>query len=387
MMKQKPILCPYPWIEHFVGVDNRVSVCCNSLKHSDERWRSVKITDGIDSDMHNLCRTELMAGKWPLSCMVCKQYEDSGLDSSRIRALRTWNDVDYSHPKIRFADIKFNNVCNLACRMCRPQSSSLIYDEFKDKPEDERPTFVKLKQVDYQEEIKLEYCKKIIKNGLEKFKTTGGEPFAQIYFIKLLDWCIEYGYNQNLELRITTNATKISKPILHKMLQFKKVEIVISCDGTDSTYEYIRYPGTWDTFVESVDQLIEYSKIYSNIKILSLHCVLQVYNIFNIKDLYNFCEDRGLEIDVNLFINPKSHELNILYISEELKEEAYNDFVSQTNINFNPDIEKTMLAAIETEDDIDKLKILKRTTLALDKHRNQSYTVLDPRIVKYIESI
>ena len=60
-------------------------------------------------------------------CDLCYQQEDMGLCSGRMAGVPVRADSDFPAQ----IDIKFNNLCNLACKMCDPVSSSKLATEWK----------------------------------------------------------------------------------------------------------------------------------------------------------------------------------------------------------------------------------------------------------------
>lgn len=377
----KNTVCPYLWNHQFFSIRNTGAPCCRSYKQDDPRWNDIKLEDGINSYLHKEAREQMRQGQWPDICGVCRRLEEDGSKSGRQIALEQYPDIDYSSEpdKIVFADLKFNNTCNLKCRMCDDAASSSIYDEFKDIPAEEHPKFFRLNIpiADYQDEFKLEYIKDLIKNGLELFKITGGEPFAQIYFIRLIDWCIEHGYNKDLEIHITTNGTKFNKSLLEKLRSFKRIYTIISMDGVGPVYEYIRYPSTWDKFTYSLYKFKDYTEKYPDVfekPIIS--AVLQAYNLFNIADIYNFCEDIGFACNIDPGLKPSYSEFNTEHLPLWLKQKAIDEFITKAYTSFHKH-SKAQTVLTRLKKNLEKpqyYQTLKQTTLNLDKHRDQCYT-------------
>ena len=95
---------------------------------------------------------------------------------------------------IKYLDIAFSNKCNLACRMCKPSDSSLLNDLYEG--ETHLPEWVDTDWPASQQkpDKKVIYVKKLITEGLELLKVTGGEPFACKYFMSVIEWAIKKDY-------------------------------------------------------------------------------------------------------------------------------------------------------------------------------------------------
>lgn len=386
-------VCPYLWNHQFFSIRDTGAPCCRSYKEDDRRWDHVKLEEGLNSDLHKEARQKMRRGEWPAICGVCKRQEDEGTKSGRQIAIELYPDIDYdSEPKhIVFADLKFNNICNLKCRMCDHVASSSIYEEFKNRPVSEHPKFFKLKPTTvYDDEFKFNHIKRLIEDGLETFKITGGEPFAQKYFIKLVDWCIENGYNENLNIHITTNGTKFNKKLLNKLATFKKIRTIISMDGVGPVYEYIRYPSTWNLLTASLNEFKEYVIKYPAVfEVPAISAVLQTYNIFNIAQICNFCHDMGFYCNIDMNLKPSYSELNSEHLPLWLKNLAKHEFLENIYpVLKNDKNAKNFLRRLDQDKEQSKyFSILKETTENLDRHRGQSFEEsLHAEMVKFLIS-
>ena len=370
-------VCPLLWNHSFISTTNEIAPCCRARNEdvSDE-WKQAQITDGITSKAHIKSREQMRNGEWPRACTVCKISESKFGKSPRL-SLVNEHDIDYSkEPQpndIRSIDVKFNNTCNLECVMCNASSSSSIAS-FVEKHIDLAPPSMKRNlENDWQEQEKLDWCKTIIAHKrLETFKTTGGEPFAQKHFWALIDWCIEQRHTY-FEIKITTNGTKFNKRFLEKLSKFKSVHICISCDGTDSVYEYIRHKGKWDSFVNNVKLFTDYVKLHPNtFQKPNLHCVLQAYNCHNITELYNFAELYNFNFTIDCFIHPK----NSVFALDSVPLRIRKKLVKKLQYTEHEYLKKYVYMMQNYRHDKFKTKKLFTQTINLDKARNTNYKCL-----------
>lgn len=372
------------------------SPCCHVKYYKEYGSWSKQVWGIFDPDLdihtqhHKEAREQMRQGKRYTLCEVCYRREDVGLRSQRAEYLEqaeneNWN-IDYnSEPThVRSMDIKFDSTCNLGCRMCDPSSSSFLNNDLKKIPQEDRfnKEEVIYETPNHSADNKLKMSKRLIASGLTEFKTTGGEPFLQRHFIDLVDWCIENNYNQNLELKFTTNLIKLNEKLMQKLLTFKQVDVTISCDGVGSVYEYIRYPGRWQEFTEAYKILQTYKQKHINFQIST---VLQIHNLFDLQNLQTFFgKDTTLGIDWDL--NPDGSEISIDHLPVEVLQSALDlqsDFfekVSSLKIYIQNLIK-------QNNPDYDKIKQFCRKTVILDKHRKQIYAQsLHPVIVDLINT-
>lgn len=384
-MKDNGAICPLLWTHHCVVVSNDVTPCCRvdhqKAKQDGSYWKDTKISEGIFSENHKKVRQDMREGIRNKICSVCYDLEERGVVSGRLSALKNCKkDINYNNEPthVDTIDIKFNNLCNLACRMCNPGSSSLVNKLTKEIGKDN--AFSNYKYKDFPENYfleneKLDIIKHHIQNGATEFKTTGGEPFYQPHFRELIDWCIENNYHKNLNLKITSNLIAPSSELIDKMSLFNSCEIFISMDGYGKVYEYIRYPANWEKLVKNIKRI----KDNTNIKI-QFNCVLQIYNLFNLVDLKNFADQFNTYLSVDVWLKPMDkNELCVRWLPHHLVNEAIQEIDIPTVNRYLQSIDTT------AEGNVQMLKEFVRKTIIYDKQRNQDYRVLDPRIVALID--
>ena len=115
---------------------------------------------------------------------------------------------------------------------------------------------------------------------IEEITFVGGEPTLHEDMYNLLDKLVEKGYSKNIRLKITSNLTNIQQRLIESFNSFKSVVINGSIDGVDKFNDYIRHPSDWQTINKNIDKLL----LIDDLK-LNLTPVIQIYNIFNLKDL------------------------------------------------------------------------------------------------------
>lgn len=383
--------CPLPYVHQLVNINGSVRPCCMARIDNDkelQEWNQVDFKDGLVTLKHIATRKTMNEGKWPKCCKICRTQEKQGVKSFRKVALENYGDYNRHSLDVQYLDIKFTNTCNLACRMCKPSDSSKLEKLYKEH----KPAFIGQGIVlpTYDPEEKVAYTKKLIKNGLKVLKVTGGEPLACKYFMEVVDWCVKEDYAKNLIIGFTTNATTINKKLLSKLENFKQVKIVISIDGTDKIYEYIRQGASWEQTKVNIKLLATYA---SDKFIIQASCVLQFYNMCNIETLYDFIAENNIPFKIDTDIKPTGSELdvrnadsNCLAILERtgqrllVKEyEVYNDDAKENA--------KKILNIIQQKFEPRPQELL-NTTIMQDKLMNKKYKdYLHTEQVKFLESL
>jgi MoaA/NifB/PqqE/SkfB family radical SAM enzyme len=387
-----------------VETTGTVKPCCMSVFPDDEtkqEWKEIFWKRGIRTEVHEKARQQMIAGEWPSICTVCKDAEELGIKSHRQTALEKYKMPD--EPRLKYLDIKFSNTCNLACRMCKPSDSSIIAEVIASSAKEDIPKFIKddywiPKDYKFQSEDKVEYTKIRIADGLEILKVTGGEPLACKYFMQVIDWAVEEGFAKNLEINFTTNLTKINKPFLEKLKKFKKVRIIISADGTNKIYNYIRQGSSWNKFKQNFELLSTYINEDFEAQVA---CVLQFYNILDFKNLVDYADQYGVIVSFDYMLRPANSELYYTVINEKiktraleiLKEYEQNYLAGRYTNHFSNNITneeniKKLKYSLEQPINEDMKEHLLNTVSKQDKFYNKSYReYLHPLQIEFLDNI
>lgn len=258
-MNKKEVLCPLPFVHPFFDVRGYYSACCNGeIRHKEHVSQMTAEEWFYSAEMEKL-RQDMIDGVRNPMCDHCWKKDDLGLASPRLNHINfwSWKDVDYDNPKPQYFDLKPSNHCNLACIFCTGSSSDKIVKITESLIESHRPIrwnsstkqIRELEKVGTFDNSVVDYIKENIKD-LELLKFTGGEPFLSKEVLEILTLVSEI--KPEVEIKITSNGTVITKdfyPILEKM---KKTSIKFSIDAVDNLYNYIRFPSKWDQFQERI---------------------------------------------------------------------------------------------------------------------------------------
>lgn len=224
--------------------------------------------------------------KWLDQCIECKQDEEINGHSLRMY----YNEeLEYAEG-IKYWDLKINNTCNLACRMCDPTSSSTwqqIVSDNRDKGLNRH--YIKPVMSKWHKEAK-DFLPRMVDATHVKF--TGGEPFLIPQVKQIIEGLIDMDVAAAVNLQLITNGTHdISKwkPLFQ---EFKRVNISISLDAIGKRYEYIRPGSSWQQVSANVLEWNRQKGKNDNIWITALPMILNKDHLWEIEE---WCTQNGLD--------------------------------------------------------------------------------------------
>lgn len=297
-MKNDPYLCPLLWQHVSCQPDGDLRVCCHGLGKN-------KIEEGLtifDADKNILnhktyqnIRKEMMAGKVPEVCLSCHKVEELGGESPRMKYLQNVGDDIYEFVKEtketgefegapKELDITLGNSCNLKCRMCSPVFSDRLketYDKLSLKYNEQ--TVVKIEERWHKDQINIPLLKG---ETIESLIFQGGEPLIYRHHLDILRSLVETGRASQISLSYDTNCTVIPPECLTLWKEFKLVELDISLDGVEKTFEYIRYGSDWKKVSQNIQDLFQFEN--SNFRI-QFSTLLQAGLVHGLKKLIEYC--------------------------------------------------------------------------------------------------
>lgn len=257
-----------------------------------ERWTGAEFEDLRKSHINNerdercqRCWNEEDAGKQSLRKRL---YTDFALDIGQID--QSIEDKTYLKGPITLT-MKNGNVCNLQCRSCGPKDSMAWLPEAKHYiekyPNDLGGTwFEKERFKKNWNQTQLEDMS-TWNHNLQRLELYGGEP---LYNKKVLEHLqsMDPDTAKNITLYFNTNANHIpSQEWKDAMSKFKKVEFMLSLDGVEDQFEYIRHPGKWRN-VLMMRAWLKLNSKWLNIShgIITTVSIMNVYYLPEILDLF-----------------------------------------------------------------------------------------------------
>ena len=193
-------------------------------------------------------QANLLGDDLPKNCKACKTTESSGNYSRR----QSWNDrlgTDWHLPNsVIELDIQCDFSCNLACRICGPQFSTL-WRQIDPRYKIQGKKFkVRANNINATDLIKT-----LPAHNIRQIHFQGGEPLLSNTHIQILEKLQDHLDLSQVSLWYHSNGTqKVSDPILKFWEKFKMLEIYFSLDDMGSRMEYQRWPVKWNNLHENM---------------------------------------------------------------------------------------------------------------------------------------
>jgi len=243
--------CPMPWTGLMYNVDGKVKNCIRSagalgnLKHN-------SIEQILHGDANLATQRNMLANQPGANCYTCYNLEKdkTGFDiiSDRVFYLRELKQVpldtyQVDQHDLRTMDVRWTNLCNLACVYCGPEFSSRWADEMQEP-------------ITRPDSAQLEQFKQYIFDHAATLKhvyLAGGEPLLMKENLELLE--LLQRVNPDVNLRVNTNLTKTTTQVFDRICEFKNVHWTISVETQEDEFEYIRFGHTWPDFLENLTRI------------------------------------------------------------------------------------------------------------------------------------
>jgi MoaA/NifB/PqqE/SkfB family radical SAM enzyme len=168
-------------------------------------------------------------------------------------------------------DVRWSNLCNFGCVYCSPEYSSRWAEELGVRistPADEQRNQFK----DY-----------IIKHAgqLKHVYMAGGEPLLMKQNLEILEILAQE--NPEVNLRINTNLSKTDTQVFERICEFKNVHWTVSVETMTHEFEYVRYGGRWQDFLDNLKII---TKLDHKVSFNMLYFLLNYRSLFDCIDYF-----------------------------------------------------------------------------------------------------
>lgn len=323
--------CMIPWTSMMIYTDSKVLPCpastnivgnCSTHSLSDI-WNSSKMKQ---------LRKDMLDDKIIDTCSDCTFKEKLGIDSLRKSTNRQFahhaTKIDHTQddgtlPKfeLNFIDARFNNLCNLSCRICNPSNSTSWHQPavmLGMIDQTTRPMLIAGKQ---QYDIYDQLIEHV--DTVERIYFAGGEPLMIEQFYRIVEELDRQG-RHDVELVYNTNLTQSSlkgKSIFETWKNFKNISIGASLDGSNKRAEYLR-PGTkWKDVIAFRKEMMN-CRPDINFYVSATVCIL---NLLHLPDFHQDWTEQGL-------IKPEDFNIQIVLDPEYLRADSAPKFLKEQAI-------------------------------------------------------
>jgi len=254
----------------------RIAPCCQAQS-------TVELVDNFNFETNpylTRLREQFAHGEYPDECNMCWKVEKHGHKSRRQSAIEFF---DLSTPDttviLEGLDHSATWACNLACVMCGPQNSSTWATELD---------YTKNELIDIGRQFQKSnnFLDKLDLSNIKKIHFNGGEPMLNNEQTHLLENLEQQGVLKNTFISYNTNGTVMpSDKIINLWGKSRLVKLFFSIDGTDSAFEYVRYPGKWD---KVSNNLLEMKKQLPSNVMFGFNSAVGCYNLFEMAEVYRW---------------------------------------------------------------------------------------------------
>ena len=267
--------CPVPWTGIMYNFDGTIKNCIRSAEPIGN-INNNSIEEILSNDY--MIKADMRAEQKFARCNPCYELERTqnkfDIISDRVFYLKELRGVDqslYDVPNfaLHTVDIRWSNLCNFACVYCGP--------EFSSKWASEQGIVINTPEVQRRQAFKEYIFERA--GQLKHVYLAGGEPLLMkenLEFLELLQ-----RVNPNVNLRVNTNLSKVDTRIFELICKFKNVHWIVSIETIESEYEYIRFGGAWQDFVDNLQAI---KQLDHKISFNMLHFLLNYHTIFDCVD-------------------------------------------------------------------------------------------------------
>jgi len=273
--------CPMPWTGLMYNFDGTVRNCIRGAdKEPIGNIRDQSIEDILLGEVNTQRQQEIVNNTPVPSCQGCYDLEQGkksfDIISDRIFYIRELKQLPLetyqpNNHQLHAIDVRWTNLCNFACVYCSPEYSSRIADEIGKKFD--IPT-------EQQQDSFKEY---IIKNAkqLKHVYMAGGEPLLMKQNLEILKILAQE--NPEVNLRINTNLSKTDTRVFERICEFKNVHWTVSVETMKHEFEYVRYGGRWQDFLDNLKII---TKLDHKVSFNMLYFLLNYRSIFDCIDYF-----------------------------------------------------------------------------------------------------
>ena len=221
-------------------------------------------------------RMKKINGEYIEFCETCYQEDAMGADSKRSAVISKFYDDNkhlieeahknngYMETKPVWWEMRLSSICNQACRMCIPQTSSKMRQEFE-KFAEELPTSIRQNTETAVKQFNLNGYLGDSDFFLDQFyealpdmkylELHGGEPTNDKKLWQVVEKIVELGHNKHIHIHVHTNIHALKPRHIELWDNFKSGWIGVSIDAYGKENEYIRHGSNWEKINQNLKLL------------------------------------------------------------------------------------------------------------------------------------
>jgi MoaA/NifB/PqqE/SkfB family radical SAM enzyme len=284
--------------------------------------------------------------------------------------------------------LDLSNQCNLKCRTCNPDDSSLWIKEHYDiygsktiKIQDYHKSYNNNLQ---HENNFYDDLKNNVLPLVEEIHFKGGEPMLLTRQWELVDHMIDTGIAPEKLLSYHTNATIWSEDIEEKLRNFRLTAIGCSIDDIGDRFEYLRHPAKWASVEDNIEKMQAWCDQKEN-RHMAINVVVSIYNVLTIADLVDYFYNKNITIYLHPTISP-SH-FSITNLPDRVKQEVKSKLSKRSwSDSYNREVENIVTMMLGKEQEPDQWQEFLEHTQRHDEYRNEDFKKTFPELWNNIKS-
>jgi radical SAM protein with 4Fe4S-binding SPASM domain len=373
--------CVLPWTGFELEPNGNIKNCiisASTLGNIEEQ----DITSILSGKENLKIKQKMLENKKPKNCAGCYLQEQDRKNlssiSSRLYYTKEIGSVvdttlydQIENFSLHHVDLRWSNHCNQACVYCGPEYSSKWAQE-----------------LGQEITLSVESRKKVkdfVFNNIKKLKNVylaGGEPLLINENREFLQLLLEE--NPLVNIRVNTNLSSTRTGVFNLLCKFKNVHWTVSVETIEKEYEYVRYHGSWNDFLQNLKQI---QKLNHKITFNMLYFILNYKSIFS---TVNFFKEIGFH-ENSFIIGPlyTPKYLNILNLPENMLSELKNKFINElsTSNHYLKNSYENILKYISNTHWNKNISNFQEQIKVLDTRRNQSAQTVFPGLFKELENV
>jgi len=378
--------CLAPWFTLYIG-STVVKPCC--LWDNSKRWQTPDdIKDIWNSEEMQKIRENFLNGIMPKECKTCmKKITPRKIWLERLEKDLKEDRIVLNPPlKPLQVDFQLGSACNLQCRTCGSWGSSNWTEDDK-KLSNINPDFKRESFPEYKLDVsKFKDCKEMF-SDLVRFDFKGGEPMIQNSMIEMIENLVEWGNAPNIILAYVTNGSFINEKIAKLWNSFKEVRIVISLDGTNDLFSYLR---GYD-----FDLLKKNLNVYDKIENLKglYNPTVSIYNILDLAEINQWISTRHFKrfpcLDNGNYVSFDTNVIGPAYLDARILPKKHKQLAVERIYKYDhpniPKISNWLKSIAELPPDEEQLRLFVLFTKEMDRKRGTDFLSIKPEFKDIFE--
>ncbi len=393
--------CMLPWMHLHAYPDGRAYPCCFAFDPypvGDLNKNSME--EVFNGEKMKAMRLNMLNNKSSKECGKCYEQERAGFFSLRLSSNKHFGHnidlVDSTQADgtadfiIKYWDIRFSNLCNMACRSCGTWFSSNWYEDHK-KLTGSPPPHAKIMRVgrssdDMWEQMLSQF------DHVEQFYFAGGEPLIMEEHYRILKE-LDRRKMYHVRLIYNTNFSKLTfkdMDVLELWNKFDSVSVGASLDAEGDRAELMRKGTVWEDAIKNRRRMMEISPKTD----FYISATVGLINAFHVPDFHRSWIEQGLikpqDFNFNLLQYPIWQRMDIFPKEFKIKiEEKYNQHIEWLKTR-DPLTRATKgfqsaINWMNAKDKESKLSLFWENTLRYDEIRNEKTLDVFPELQELYE--